>query len=177
MNHEIDAELFTADYEGEPGQRSFFLQVGGGGEVIAFALEKQQVVLLAEKLTEILLLVDPEDPVNGTAPLRDPALVPTEVPVQTRVGAIGIAYEEETDRVVIGVDPFDPEADEDSTPEQIGMAPGGVRIRTTRQQVRAFVLHALAVVEEGRPLCRLCGLPMDPGGHACPASNGHHVKA
>jgi uncharacterized repeat protein (TIGR03847 family) len=49
-----------------------------------------------------------------------------------------------------------------------------VRFLLTRAQVRAFVLHALAIVEEGRPLCQLCGLPMDADGHLCPASNGHH---
>ena len=31
------------------------------------------------------------------------------------------------------------------------------------------------VVNEGRPLCQLCGLPMDPDGHKCPASNGHRL--
>ncbi|MGH2730258.1 MAG: DUF3090 family protein, partial [Actinomycetota bacterium] len=46
-----------------------------------------------------------------------------------------------------------------------------------RDQARAFVLHALAVIDEGRPLCMLCGLPIDPTGHACPASNGHRPGA
>ncbi|HEX5479005.1 MAG TPA: hypothetical protein VFY79_04730 [Dehalococcoidia bacterium] len=25
----------------------------------------------------------------------------------------------------------------------------------------------------GRPVCPLCGLPMEPGGHACVRTNGH----
>jgi hypothetical protein len=45
-----------------------------------------------------------------------------------------------------------------------------------RDQVRTFVLHAQAIVDEGRPLCQLCGLPIDPSGHACPASNGHRLS-
>jgi uncharacterized repeat protein (TIGR03847 family) len=48
-----------------------------------------------------------------------------------------------------------------------------VQFHLRRDQVRAFILHALAVVAEGRPLCQLCGLPIDPEGHICPASNGH----
>jgi uncharacterized repeat protein (TIGR03847 family) len=51
-----------------------------------------------------------------------------------------------------------------------------VRFVISREQTRSFVLHALAVVSEGRPICQLCGLPMDPAGHKCPASNGHRLS-
>ena len=36
----------------------------------------------------------------------------------------------------------------------------------------AAARRALAVVAAGRPPCRLCGLPLDPEGHACPGGNG-----
>jgi len=29
------------------------------------------------------------------------------------------------------------------------------------------------VVAQGRPVCPLCGQPMDPDGHFCPRANGH----
>ena len=32
------------------------------------------------------------------------------------------------------------------------------------------------VVAAGRPPCPLCGAPMDPAGHVCPRSNGHHPR-
>jgi uncharacterized repeat protein (TIGR03847 family) len=60
------------------------------------------------------------------------------------------------------------EDEEDATGDEIA-----IRFVLRRDQVRTFILHALAVVAEGRPICQLCGLPMDPGGHNCPASNGH----
>ncbi|MGH2806560.1 MAG: DUF3090 family protein, partial [Actinomycetota bacterium] len=136
-----------------------------------YLVEKQQVLLLAEKLRDILLLVDPADAIVAGAPARDPEFH-LEAPIEPewRVGSMGLGYVEETDHVVVSMAPVSeseeiPEPDEDSFE---------VRFLLRREQVRSFVLHALAIVDEGRPLCQLCGLPMDPDGHLCPASNGHH---
>ena len=42
--------------------------------------------------------------------------------------------------------------------------------------VAAFAEEALRVCAAGRPLCPLCGGPMDPNGHPCPRTNGHAVE-
>lgn len=167
---EITPDVFTADYIGEPGQRAFYLQSRGGSQTLSLALEKQQVAVLAEKLRELLLLVDHDDTVRSATPGRDPALK-IEEPVEPawRIGTMGLAYEEGPDRVLVLAQPVDAETEDDED--------SGVRFMLRRDQVRAFVLHASAVVEEGRPTCQLCGLPMDPSGHACPASNGHRTLA
>lgn len=174
MSREIHAQVLTVDYQGKPGKRAFFLQARGPDETITFAIEKQQVVLLAEKLGEVLLMIDREDAITGARPERDPGLASAADEPSERVGSIGLAYDDDVDQVVVAIDPLVPGEEEEDMP---GRAPDTVRILIGRDQVRAFILHALAVVDEGRPLCRLCGLPMDPEGHACPASNGHHVHA
>lgn len=167
---EITPEIFTADYIGEPGNRAFFLQARSRHGTYSFALEKQQVALLAEKLRELLLLIDPDDTAKGTTAARDPALSLQEpVEPEWRVGTMGLAYEESDDRVVVLAQPVDADEEEADLEDE----DEGIRILLRRDQARAFVLHASAVVEEGRPTCQLCGLPMDPSGHACPASNGH----
>jgi uncharacterized repeat protein (TIGR03847 family) len=168
MNEDLTPEVFLADYVGEPGKRMFFIQAVAGPEMRTFQIEKQQVLLLTEKLSEMLLVVDPEDTIKSTMPGRDPVLTPVE-PIEPlwRVGTIAIAYEEDPDRVVILLQPgLTGEEDEAEEPD-------GTRFYLRRDQVRAFILHANAAADEGRPLCQLCGLPMDPDGHACPASNGH----
>lgn len=168
---EITPEIFTADYVGEPGKRSFFLQARGPHNIYSFALEKQQVAVLAEKLQELLLLVDTEDTVKGATPARDPALTLQEpIEPEWRVGTMGLAYEEDGDRVVVLAQPVEV-AEEDAL--EGDDEEDGIRILLRRDQARSFVLHTRAIVEEGRPTCQLCGLPMDPEGHACPASNGH----
>lgn len=167
---EITPDVFTADYVGEPGERSFYLQARSAHVMYSFALEKQQVAVLAEKLQELILLIDTDDTVKGATPARDPALA-LEQPIEPefRIGTMGLAYEEPEDRVVVLAQPVEVVEEETLEDEE----DEGIRILLRRDQARAFVLHARAIVEEGRPTCQLCGLPMDPAGHACPASNGH----
>jgi uncharacterized repeat protein (TIGR03847 family) len=171
---EVSPELFTADYVGEPGRRTFFIQSRVGTDVMTFLVEKAQVALLAEKLREVLLLIDESDTIRSATAGRDPALALVE-PAEPlwRVASIGIGYEENGEYVVIVVSPASGGDEDDET------APldddESVRFLLRKDQTRAFILHASAVVEEGRPLCQLCGLPMDPGGHICPASNGHRL--
>src|ERR1700756_4071141 len=47
-------ERFVAGTVGQPGERTFYLQARDGARVVSVALEKVQVQLLAEKLTELL---------------------------------------------------------------------------------------------------------------------------
>lgn len=170
----MNPDIFTADYVGEPGRRSFYLQARGEEGLLSFPIEKQQVVVLAEKLRELLLLVDGDDTVSSASAGRDPALAFTEpVSDETQVGTIGLAYEEDADLVVVLLQPVPEESDEDEV--ELDEA-SGVHLELRRDQVRAFVLHAIAVVNEGRAICQLCGLPMDPAGHKCPASNGHRLS-
>ena len=47
-------DRFIAGTVGPPGQRTFFLQVSQGRRVTSVSLEKQQVEVLAERVTELL---------------------------------------------------------------------------------------------------------------------------
>ncbi len=180
---EITPDIFTADYLGQPGERTFYLQSQGAAPY-SYLVEKQQVALLAEKLQEMLLLIDKEDTVRSMSAARDPALrLQTPLEPEYRVGAIGLAYDEEGDLVVVLVQEVEEESEEEdeaiarALTDVLGDEPetSGARFLLRRDQVRSFVLHATAVVNEGRPVCQLCGLPMDPAGHKCPASNGHRL--
>lgn len=168
MQFDVTPEVFTADFTGKPGQRTFYLQSRSGSGTHSFLIEKQQVAILAEKLQEMLLMIDSEDTIKSAAPQRDPALA-IEEPVEPewRVGTIGLLYDEGRDLVVVVLQEVGEDEEEEDDEES------GFRFFLRRDQVRALALHALAAVGEGRPLCQLCGLPMDPEGHTCPASNGH----
>jgi uncharacterized repeat protein (TIGR03847 family) len=123
-------------------------------------------------LRELLVLVDQEDTIRSATAGRDPALKIEEPrEVLWRIGTIGLAYDESEDRVVVLMQPAQEEVEEEYEEEVGGGA--AVRLALRRDQVRAFVLHAFAIVGEGRPICRLCHLPMDPSGHQCPATNGY----
>jgi uncharacterized repeat protein (TIGR03847 family) len=74
------------------------------------------------------------------------------------------------------------EAAEEPSEEDLGAAEGlmgldregsKVRMWATREQMLSLARHAAAVSARGRPRCPLCGNPMEPEGHNCPALNGH----
>jgi uncharacterized repeat protein (TIGR03847 family) len=51
--------------------------------------------------------------------------------------------------------------------------PERIRFWATREQMLSLARHGAAVCAAGRPRCQLCGNPLDPEGHQCPALNGH----
>jgi uncharacterized repeat protein (TIGR03847 family) len=178
MSIEITPEVFTADYVGEPGQRTFYVQARDATRSLTYLVEKQQVALLAEKFRELLVMIDAEDTIKNTPATRDPALA-LEGPLEPemRIGTIGLVYEEDEDRIIVVLQPVAELGEEEEVGDEEAEREGTVRLFLRRDQVRAFILHAIAATGEGRPICQLCGLPMDPAGHVCPASNGHRAHA
>jgi uncharacterized repeat protein (TIGR03847 family) len=78
------------------------------------------------------------------------------------VGNIGVAYDNELDRIIIVAEELVDEDDADGD---------SLRVILSRSQVRAFIERAEELMAGGRPPCRICGAPMDPEGHACPRAN------
>lgn len=158
-----DPDVFTAGALGQPGARTFFFQAAEAGQVVSLKCEKQQVAALAQYLAELLADLPPVSPALSPAQLGllEPVLA------EWVAGSMGVAYDEDEDRFVIVVDEL---VDEDEAID----SPGVARFRLTPAQVAAFIPWAEELVGQGRPLCPLCGRPMDPEGHACPRTNGHH---
>jgi hypothetical protein len=51
--------------------------------------------------------------------------------------------------------------------------PSVARFWVTPRQMRALSQHGQEVVAAGRPICAMCGQPIDPEGHFCARKNGH----
>jgi uncharacterized repeat protein (TIGR03847 family) len=149
------ADVFWPGADGPPGQRVFFLAGGDEGGLVYLRCEKQQVAALGEYLLALLEDLSPEvEPADG------PGTV-TPLPFAWDVGSIGVKYDEPERRVVVVLEEL---ADEDEKPAT-------ARFCFTLPQAKAFGHFALDLVAQGRPDCGLCGLPIDPDGHACPRMN------
>ena len=145
---------------GPAGQRVFYLQARDTTTLVTLKLEKQQAGALASHLGEAL----GELGRPGHIPEGDELELDVFVEVTFVVGALGVAYDEEADRIVIIADErVDDEDDEGSE----------ARIAMTREQAAALAIRGTQLVEGGRPPCPLCGYPIDPRGHSCPRTNGH----
>ncbi len=168
-------ERFVAGTVGAPGERTFFLQARGGGQLISVVLEKVQVSLLAEKLEELLAEAHRRFGVGLPETASDPDdNEPLDLPLdeEFRVGTLGLAWDGESDTVVIeAIAVGEYEADEPTEAELAEL--DRLRVRLTPAETRAFIARAKRLVSAGRPPCPLCGQPLDPGGHLCPRHNGY----
>jgi uncharacterized repeat protein (TIGR03847 family) len=141
----------------------FYVQVTEQGATVTLRLEKTQVGALAQYLAELLADLPPVD--DGDIPTD----VELEAPVVPEwvVGGIGVAFDEGRDRMLVTFQEIVPED------APAGTA-GSVSLLATRAQCLAFVRRAAELLSAGRPPCPLCGRPLDPEGHTCIKTNGHH---
>lgn len=157
---------------GRPGARTFYLQVRAGAQLASIAMEKEQAALLAQKVDEILDQLLTVEGNRYSVPTSTPAeLVDDEaldaVQELFRAGALGIGWDPTTAQVIIEAHAF-PEIPEDEALDEIAAEETEMlRVRMPVGTARAFTRRAREIVEAGRPLCSLCGEPMDPDGHVC----------
>jgi uncharacterized repeat protein (TIGR03847 family) len=167
----------TADAVGEPGQRTFYLQAASGADQVTLLVEKEQVRRLAENLETWLPELAagrPEDPAESAAAEAGELALAEPLEPDFRVGQLLLSYDAERDRVLVVATEL--QADEEEDPLDVP-EPLEVRLYVTRAQLRVLARHGAQVVARGRPLCPLCGNPLDPSGHICPAQNGHRPSA
>lgn len=163
-------DRITADAIGEPGERVFYLQARQKQRLVTLICEKEHVAALAIAVDHVLLslanddvdaIVEPDPAIEGGMDLEYP-LDPV-----FRTGRVNLGYDQVSERlVVIAYELMD--EDDDATPSV-------ARFWATPAQMRAFSVHGQEVVAAGRPICAMCGEPIDSEGHFCPRKNGHRT--
>lgn len=173
--HEFDwPDRVVIGTVGPPGARTFYLQARTGAQIVSIALEKQQSALLAQKLDEVLdQLIDVEGN-RYSVPTSTPVELVDNDPLeaaqeQFRAGTIGIGWDPTTAQVIIEVRPLPADDDglDDALDEETAEESEMLRVRMPVGTARAFTLRTREIVDAGRPLCTLCGYPMEPDGHIC----------
>ena len=173
-------DRFVAGTIGQPGSRTFYLQARDGKRIVSVLLEKVQVTLLAERLTQLLTEVRergadvPEEPAPAdvdSAPLDEPI---NEV---FRVGTMAIVWDGEDETIVVEARAIDEEAEAEEVGEEVEDEEEDddsdvVRVQLGPRRALAFAQRALEVVAAGRPPCPFCGQPLNPEGHICARRNG-----
>ncbi|MFD1717326.1 DUF3090 domain-containing protein [Georgenia deserti] len=164
-------DRFVVGTVGEPGSRTFYLQARTKDEMVSVALEKEQSAALAagvdQILDELMARDDNRFSVPPTAPDELVDNEPLDQPVeeQFRAGTLTLGWDPSSSQVVVQAGSIieDEDADpETAEPEEV------VVVRVPVGAARAFARRTHQVVAAGRPLCPLCGTPMDPGNHVCP---------
>src|SRR3954447_24824762 len=164
-------ERFVAGTVGQPGERTFFLQVRDGATLVSVAMEKGQISALAERVETLLGEVRQTADVPTPADVDDVAPLDTPLEEEFRVGMLALGWDPEDELVVLEAQAISATPAERMANEPEG--PDVLRVRLTAPAAQAFAARAQRVVAAGRPPCPLCGLPLGPSGHICPRQNGH----
>lgn len=165
-------DRFVVGTVGRPGARMFYLQARTGTQVISVALEKEQSAALAEQidalLDELMATEDNRFSVPDQTPegLVDNGGLDQPVEEQFRVGAMSLGWDPSTAQVVIEAAPIQ-ELDPDTLEPAEPVLDETLVVRIPVGAARAFAERTREVVGAGRPLCPVCGVPMDPDGHVC----------
>lgn len=181
-------DVITSGAVGEPGRRTFYLQIRSGDEQVTIRCEKQQVATISTYLRRALESL----PVPEGQPPRTAMQLAEPVEESFVLGAVALEFNTAADHFVLHLREFSPDisdvpadfADADDDDPEIGPESSGypfhgdeddvlsrVRAGMTRAQAVAFCDHTDRVVASGRPNCVYCELPIDPDGHFCPRMN------
>lgn len=156
----------NAGARGVPGNRTFFLLAGDSGRWVRVWLEKTQLAALGETIDQLLAqqahgdlrpdwaAADPAQLLTNGEPMSSPAS-------EFQLGRLGVAHDPQRDLLVVVA--------QEATPSR----PVTLQFWATKLQMSALSKRIQEVVSQGRPLCPLCGQPMEDA-HVCVRTNGHH---
>jgi len=136
----------TADAVGEPGQRTFFIQAERGIDRVELLCEKQQVQALADAIDELVANLEQEFSLARETDLEvDETTMRIKEPVDPlfRVGAMGLGYDANRDRVLLVA--------QEAVAEEEQRDPRETRFFATRSQMQALSAYARIVIGQGRP--------------------------
>jgi uncharacterized repeat protein (TIGR03847 family) len=143
---------------GEPGGRTFRLRlVGAASQSASLWIEKEHLGALGLALRHALSEFNYD---QEPAPV-DITDFPEAAEHDFRVGRIGIGLDPSNRTVVLQMDELGREQDR------------VLHFRLSLDQSASLAVQLERIIAAGRPVCPLCGRPIDPAGHMCVRSNGH----
>lgn len=138
----------TAGALGKPGQRTFFIQAEKGLERVTLVCEKEQVQALADAVDEMVMNLEQEFGLARHEDLKvDEDAMQVKEPAEPlfRVGAMGLGYDANRDKILLVAQEAVGEEDEDEERE-----PREARFFATRAQMQVVSQYAREIVGRGR---------------------------
>ena len=135
----------TAGAIGQPGHRIFFIQAERGLDIITLLCEKGQVQALADAIEEMVQnLQDEFGLARHTDLVVDEVAMTIKEPVDPlfRVGAMGLGYDANRDRILLVA--------QEALAEEEERDPREVRFFATRAQMEVLSQYARDVIGRGR---------------------------
>jgi uncharacterized repeat protein (TIGR03847 family) len=155
-----------AEAYGEPGKRTFRLVMQVGSARSHVWLEKEQLYQLGRYLQEAIKTLAAADRDRQSQP-AEPPWSGDEISVEFKAAQMTLGFDAPSNSFFLQAY----ETDEESAGEESS----SISCWVTVGQAAPLSEEALRICAAGRPICFLCGRPIDPEGHVCPRANGHAV--
>lgn len=163
-NHTVEFRTITSlsvEAIGKPGERTFRILVRDAQGSATIWLEKDQLLQLALAIDQMITSL----PNIKTTQMDSQEKETISAQLEFKAGRLILGHDDSSGRFVI--DAHDIDAGEKE--------PATVRLWNDPSQAKKFADEAMDVCAAGRPLCSLCGDPIDKNGHICPRTNGHRI--
>ncbi len=187
-----EVDIFATGTVGAPGNRTFFMQIGGTDQLLTVKCEKLQVTAIARYLRNILSDLPEIVVATGAGNLINAPIEHDFV-----LGTVGLGMDRPANRLILQLEEMpqpalsdeledelfdeifgdldleDEGEDKDGDESEIVEDPdlGRLRVYITPAQAVAFCNQVDNLVVAGREPCQWCGAPKDISGHACPRLN------
>ena len=173
-------EIVGAEAIGKAGQRRFRLFALVKDNSVAIWMEKEQLNNLSLALDRILAQLSKGRILRTEAqadalpsPAGAPAGFPQKPHFEFQVGQLRIGYDERRNLLVLVSVPLEVVMEPGQEPQVMLREEDTLSFRLTMKQAQELSSSIAILVRSGRPVCPLCGTPLDGGPHACIRQNGH----
>jgi uncharacterized repeat protein (TIGR03847 family) len=176
------ARILGTEAIGQPGKRRFRLYTQGPAGSAVMWMEKEQLNSLSLALDRAMAQITDGQVLRIEASREQraqPAPMPADFPRypthEFQVGQLTLAYDEQNTMFVLSAVPIEIvlERGVEQDVEILADDEEAITFRFTQQQAQQLSSTIVAVVRSGRPVCPLCGTPLEGGPHACVKQNGH----
>jgi uncharacterized repeat protein (TIGR03847 family) len=148
-------------------------------------MEKEQLNRLSLTLDKVLAQLTEGQVLRMEAQVGNrPALpgMPADFPrspeYDFRTAQMSLTYDERDAMFAFTVAPveivLDPGLGEEGEPQALVHEEDAVSFHMNHKQAQELASNINVLITGGRPVCPLCGVPLDGGPHACEKQNGHH---
>lgn len=173
--------VLGADAVGQPGQRRFRIFAQNAQASVVMWIEKQDLNSLSLALDRFLALITEGQFLRVEARAGEQPTsqgMPTDFPAHPtydfQVGEMKLNYDAEDKLFLLNVTPLEIVMEFGREPRVELREDDIVSFGFTQQTAQDLSTAISQVVSAGRPVCPLCGTPLDEGPHACVKQNGHH---
>ncbi len=150
------------DAFGFPGERTFRIFLECSGSSISLWLEKQQLFELAMAISRLLEVIRTDKPEEMYLDERLDPIDKIPLEIDFTVGRLSLAHNPASNLFIIEAYNISDDMNDEAT----------ITFHIAKAKLQDISTEALKICASGRPICSLCGEPMDLELHICSEPDG-----